>query len=83
MLAELGAGLEFYDGIPEIFTELKDVVANDEKNRKFGIHVEHYIISTGLTAMIRGSKIADTIYRKHEDEIRKSASVPPSHINEP
>jgi hypothetical protein len=61
LLSELGTELKFYDGIPEIFVKLKDVVAGDERNRKFGIHVEHYIISTGLTAMIRGSKIADQV----------------------
>jgi hypothetical protein len=61
LLSKLGTELEFYDGIPDIFIRLKEVVANDERNKKFGIHVEHYIISTGLTAMIRGSKIADQV----------------------
>lgn len=57
MLRELGDELEFYNGVPEIFQELKDVVAKDENFRLFGIHVEHYIVSTGMTEMIKGSKI--------------------------
>ena len=46
ILTELGAELEFYPGIPQIFTDLKNVVAKEGNNTKFGIHVEHYIIST-------------------------------------
>ena len=61
ILTELGAELEFYPGIPQIFEDLKKVVAEDSDNAKFGIHVEHYIVSTGISAMIRGSKIKDHI----------------------
>lgn len=57
MLRDLGDELEFYNGVPEIFQELKDVVEKDKNFRLFGIHVEHYIVSTGLTEMIKGSKI--------------------------
>ncbi len=60
MLRKLGKEIEFYQGVPEIFQDLKNVV-QEEKYNKFGIHVEHYIVSTGLTAMIKGSKINDYI----------------------
>ena len=56
-LKELGAKIKFYDGIPDIFDKLKKVIADNDKYAKFGIHVEHYIVSTGLTQMIRGSMV--------------------------
>jgi len=58
ILTELGQELEFYNGIPDIFRILKEAIASDPSFSKFGIHVEHYIVSTGITAMIRGSKIS-------------------------
>lgn len=61
MLAKLGKEIAFYNGVPEIFQLLKDTVQSEEKYSKFGIHVEHYIVSTGLTAMIKGSKIYDYV----------------------
>ena len=60
MLHELGKELVFYPGVPEIFATLKDIVSI-EKYQKYGIHVEHYIISTGLTSMIRGSQINEFV----------------------
>ena len=57
LLKKLGKDIEFYEGVPEIFQALKDIIRNDDKYTKFGIHVEHYIVSTGLTAMIKGSKV--------------------------
>lgn len=61
MLSELGAELEFYPGVPEIFSELKSSISSNTDYQKLGIHVEHYIVSTGLTAMIRGSLINDYV----------------------
>jgi len=61
MLKKLGREIEFFNGVPEIFQVLKNVVQSEDKYSKFGIHVEHYIVSTGLTAMIKGSKINDYV----------------------
>ena len=57
-LRELGATLEFCDGLPEFFQSLRDVVKEQKQYRQMDIRLEHYIISTGLAEMIRGSKIA-------------------------
>lgn len=57
-LRELGATLEFCDGLPEFFQSLRDVVKEQKPYRQMDIRLEHYIISTGLAEMIRGSKIA-------------------------
>ena len=61
MLNNLGGKLEFYDGLPGILLDLKELVSSDENYSKYNIHVEHYIVSTGLTAMIKGSKISEHV----------------------
>lgn len=57
-LRELGAELTLFNGLPEFFQNLKDSVKQDDVFQKYDIQLEHYIISCGLTEMIRGSKIA-------------------------
>lgn len=59
-LRDYGKKMKFYPGIPEIFITLKETV---EKNPKYqdDIKVEHYIISSGLTEIIRGSEIAQYV----------------------
>ncbi len=57
-LRELGKDLVFYPGVIELFDRLKAVPASRPEYRKHHIRLEHYIISTGLAEMIRGSAIA-------------------------
>ena len=57
-LRELGAEIPLFEGLPEFFQTLKNIVLQDEIFSKYGIKLEHYIISCGLAEMIRGSKIA-------------------------
>jgi hypothetical protein len=57
MLRELGKELTFFHGIPEFFQTLKEIPRRPEFSRH-EIAVEHYIISTGLAEMIRGSAVA-------------------------
>ena len=57
-LREFGAEIEFYQGLPEFFDEVKHFVKADPAYRQHDIRVEHYIVSTGLRQMILGSKIA-------------------------
>ena len=56
-LEDLGSELEFYPGLPEFFLELGNLPELDEF-KEYDFKVEHYIISTGITRMIKGSKIA-------------------------
>lgn len=60
-LREFGRHLTFYPGVPEIFEELKEVVSNNEKYKPFNIEVEHYVVSTGLAEIIRGSIVNDYV----------------------
>lgn len=61
ILRDLGGQLEFYEGIPQFFKDLKESIEFDEKYKKYDIKLEHYIISTGLKEMIKGSKINEFV----------------------
>jgi hypothetical protein len=55
-LQRLGAGLKFYKGLPAMFAEISASLTSDHQH--YGITVEHYIVSSGLKALIDGSHIA-------------------------
>jgi hypothetical protein len=56
-LRRLGAKLNFYNGLPEMFDDLRDALLTQEQIAQ-GIAVEHYIISSGLKVLIEGSRLA-------------------------
>lgn len=58
-LRELGGKLEFYPGLPTFFAELKALLKEQNQYVHHGLELEHYVVSTGLTQMIKGSAIAD------------------------
>ena len=55
-LRELGAGLTFYPGLPEMFEELSNGPLGPEE-AALGISVEYYILSSGLKEVIEGSRL--------------------------
>ena len=57
MLNQLGQELQFYPGLPEFFPAIKRNIETDSRFQLYDIKLEHYIVSTGLSAMIRGSAI--------------------------
>lgn len=56
-LRSLGANLNFYKGLPEMFDDFRDHLLSAEQ-RAHGINVEHYIISSGMKVLIEGSRLA-------------------------
>ncbi|HSQ42465.1 MAG TPA: hypothetical protein VLM37_09320 [Fibrobacteraceae bacterium] len=58
ILTEIGTELVFYPGLPDFFQTVKETIEKDPVFSGFGIRVEHYIVSTGFAATIRGSAIA-------------------------
>ena len=56
-LRDLGAGLQFYPGIPGMFEEFKTGLLRPE-HEMLGIRVEYYIISSGIKALLEGSRLA-------------------------
>lgn len=58
LLRELGKQIEFYPGMPELMKHLCDFVHENEAYAAHDIRLEHYVISTGLKEMIKGSAVA-------------------------
>ncbi len=56
-LRELGDQLNFFPGLPEMFSELEGGLLK-ARHAAHGIKVEHYIISSGLKVLIEGSRLA-------------------------
>ncbi len=77
-LRELGALIQFHPGLPDFFQQIKDSLAEVPEAARFDLHLEHYIVSTGLREMVEGSAI-----RPHVDGIWASefleTPVPPGH----
>ncbi|HOK08820.1 MAG TPA: haloacid dehalogenase-like hydrolase [Candidatus Hydrogenedens sp.] len=59
-LRELGGKIPFFPGLPEFFLEIQQKL-NREPYLEYDLKVEHYIVSSGLAEMIKGSKIAPYI----------------------
>lgn len=61
VLFELGKELKFYKGIPEIFGKTKELIEKNSIFQEYNIKVEHYIVSTGMVEMIKGSIIEEYV----------------------
>ncbi|MBI5766215.1 MAG: haloacid dehalogenase-like hydrolase [Verrucomicrobia bacterium] len=58
ILRECGAEIKFYPGLPEFFEHAKGFVQEKPKYVEHDISLEHYVVSTGIAPMVRGSAIA-------------------------
>ena len=61
-LVEYGKSLEFYAGVPDVFSSLKDEIENVEKHKNAGVRVETYVISSGIEQMLNHSAIKDVLH---------------------
>ena len=75
-LEALGKELVFYSGLPDFFKELQQLVQSKSEYQVHGITLEHYIISTGLAAMIRGSEIAPYVENIYGCEFIENTPLP-------
>ncbi len=57
LLLNYGKKLKYYKGIPEIFDAINNNIHKNKDFNTFNITVEHYIVSTGMAQIIRGSTI--------------------------
>jgi hypothetical protein len=60
-LMEFGKELNFYNGIPQIFEKTKKSIEDNPRYKDFDIKVEHYIVSTGITQVIKGSVVNEFV----------------------
>jgi hypothetical protein len=58
ILQDCGAELRLYPGLPEFFEHAKSWVSELPEFRKHEIQLEHYIVSTGIAPVVRGSPVA-------------------------
>ena len=58
ILQQCGSEISFYPGLPTFFDRAKGFVREKAEYVKHEITLEHYIVSTGIADMVRGSKIA-------------------------
>jgi hypothetical protein len=58
LLRECGREIEFYEGLPGFFQDLREFARSRPEYVKHDIRLEHHVVSTGLAEMIRGSAIA-------------------------
>jgi len=61
LLRECGKEIKFYPGLPQFFERSKGFVRERDLHTKHEIQLEHYIVSTGLAEMVRGSAIAGCV----------------------
>lgn len=74
-LRELGAQIRFFPGVPDIFRRIKAIVAKPAFE-PLELRVEHYVVSTGLAEMIRGSAIAPLLDGIWASEFIEQAARP-------
>jgi len=58
ILRECGAEIRFYPGLPNFFEKSRAWLKAKPEYARHDIELEHYIVSTGLAEMVRGSAIA-------------------------
>ena len=56
-LRSFGKELVFYEGVPEIFAKTKKMIEDNPVYREFDLKLEHYIVSTGMSEVIKGSSV--------------------------
>ncbi|MFN8193775.1 MAG: hypothetical protein U0R80_05750 [Nocardioidaceae bacterium] len=76
ILAELGARIQLAPGLPDFFNRIRDLVATQPAYIKHEIKLEHYIVSTGLRAMIEGSKIRPYVHGVWACDLLPEAAPP-------
>lgn len=61
VLREVGADIKFYPGLPKFFEASRGWAQAKPEYVKHDIQLEHYVVSTGLAEMVRGSALAPYI----------------------
>ncbi len=56
-LRSLGAKLDMFPGVTEFLKSSRNLIESNKDYQKFDIKLEHYVVSTGLTEVIKGSSI--------------------------
>ena len=60
-LRSYGEQLAYYEGMPDFLHTIAEGVAQNPQYERYGIAVEHYIVSSGLRQIIEGSEIRRSV----------------------
>lgn len=83
-LRELGQRIEFFEGVPEIFDRLTRLVDSPEFHAAdLDVEIEHYVVSTGLAELVRGSRICDKVKRVYASEFIEEPAAPGADLSGP
>jgi hypothetical protein len=61
MLRQLGAKITLCPGLPNFLEEIKTIVETDARALRYGLKLEHYIVSSGLRQIIVGSPVSNFV----------------------
>jgi hypothetical protein len=75
-LKELGQEIRFHPGLPDFFARLHQHLEENPEAQRFELRLEHYIVSTGLKAMIEGSAIRPFVKGIWASEFLESPAAP-------
>jgi hypothetical protein len=78
----LGAAIEFFPGVPEIFDRLS-AIPQGAAFADAELRVEHYVVSTGLAEMVRGSSIAGKLAGLWASEFIEEPAGPGTDLKAP
>lgn len=76
-LRELGGQIAFFAGVPEVFDRLSAAVdAPEFRVGDLRVAVEHYVVSTGLAELIRGSAVSGKLRAVWASEFIEEPAAP-------
>lgn len=61
-MQNVGRTLQFLEGVPAIFPELKTEIEADPLFRDVGIRVETYVVSSGIEELLSASELQNTVH---------------------
>jgi len=79
-LRELGAELQLFPGVEGLFDRLAAIVGEQEFEDG-DLRLEHYVVSTGLAEMIRGSAIANKLAGVWASEFIENPALPGADLS--
>jgi len=79
-LRTLGDRVSFFPGLPELFDRLAASIA-EPRFKELDLHLEQYVVSTGLAEIIRGSKIAPKLDGIWASEFIETPAAPGADLD--
>ncbi|HNR30653.1 MAG TPA: HAD family hydrolase [Candidatus Hydrogenedentes bacterium] len=79
-LRELGGRIVFFPGVPELFDRL-GAILRQPAFQEGDLRLEHYVVSTGIAELIRGTAIADRLAGIYASEFIEEPAMPGADLS--